>query len=89
VGELVEDFTSYSCFGSLVWDFSIFQMIAKATLHPIHGRFRKTPAMVADVFFPLPSAATADFADRHIPRQRTTAGIAVSPNLRVPTRRNL
>ena len=88
MGELVEDFASYSRFGSLVWDFSVFQMVAKATFHTIHGRFRKTSAMVADSLLPLSAAASADFADRRIPRQRTFARVAMLPNLRVPTRRN-
>ena len=44
--------------------------------------------MIADVFFPLPTAATPDVADRHVTRQRTTARIAVSFDLCVSLRRN-
>lgn len=63
-------------------------MIAKATLHTIHHRFRKTSAMIADIFFPTPSAATPNVADRRVTRQRTLARIAVPFNLCVSLRRN-
>jgi hypothetical protein len=88
MGELAEGFASYADFGPLVRKDSIFQMIAESAFHPIHGGFRKVPAMVAAPLFPLPTAVLADFADRRVTRQRTSGGVAVTPNLRVPTRRD-
>jgi hypothetical protein len=42
----------------LIFDFTVFQMVAKTTFHTIHGRFQQTAAMIADGFF-LSSAAMA------------------------------
>ena len=51
MGEFVEDFTSQSGFSSLIGISTVFQMVAEATFHAIHGGFRKAAAMIADLSF--------------------------------------
>jgi hypothetical protein len=84
VGEFIKDFTSQSGFCFLILYQPVFQMVAKATFHSIHGGFRKAAAMIAGPFFPLPAAVAADFSDRHVSRQPTAA----PQNLRVAPRGN-